>query len=95
MIQVFMKDLYQIHKLEAITDQETEKTCFLGHDSKNCKNFKSRLIENNLSKGLCHVYAKENIEIFSDANKELFIYISGFKLIIKHGTIYYKLYFRK
>ena len=66
------KDLYEIHKLEAITDQETEKKlAFWGMIPKIVENFKSRLIENNLaSKGLCHVYAKENIEIFSDANKE-------------------------
>ncbi len=66
------KDLYEIHKLEAITNQETEKKlAFWGMIPKIVENFKSRLIENNLaSKGLCHVYAKENIEIFSDANKE-------------------------
>ena len=66
------KDLYEIHKLEAITDQEAEKKlAFWGMIPKIVENFKSRLIENNLaSKGLCHVYAKENIEIFSDANKE-------------------------
>ncbi len=66
------KDLYEIHKLEAITNQETEKKlAFWGMIPKIVENFKSRLIENNLaSKGLCHVYAKENIEIFSDSNKE-------------------------
>ena len=66
------KDLYEIHKLEAITDEEAEKKlAFWGMIPKIVENFKSRLIENNLaSKGLCHVYAKENIEIFSDVNKE-------------------------
>ena len=35
------------------------------------KNFKSILIDNNLSsKGLCHLNAKDNIDIFSEANKD-------------------------
>tara|TARA_B100001540_G_C15806649_1_gene642388 strand:- start:81 stop:2756 length:2676 start_codon:yes stop_codon:yes gene_type:complete len=72
------KDLHEIHKLEAINDNETQKKlAFWSMIPKVVENFKSMLIKNNLaSKGLCHVYAKENIEIFSNANKEFtFIFL--------------------
>ena len=67
-----LKDLYEIHKLESITNEETEKKlAFWSMLSKIVESFKSNLIESNTySKGLCHIYAKENIDIFSNANKD-------------------------
>ena len=66
------KDLYEIHKLESITNEETEKKlAFWRMLSKIVESFKSNLIESSTySKGLCHIYAKENIDIFSNANKD-------------------------
>ena len=66
------KNLYEIHKLEAINDKESEiKLSFWKMIPEIVKNFKSILIENNLSsKGLCHLNAKDNIDIFSEANKD-------------------------
>ena len=65
-------DLYEIHKLETITVEDSEKNLpFWGMIPKIVSKFKSILIKNNLSsKGLCHVYAKENIDLFSNANKD-------------------------
>ena len=66
------KDLYEIHKLESITNEETEKKlAFWRMLSKIVESFRSNLIESSTySKGLCHIYAKENIDIFSNANKD-------------------------
>ncbi len=66
------QNLYQIHKLESITDEETEKKlAFWSMIPNIVKRFKAKLIKNNIySKGMCHVYAKENIEMFSNANKD-------------------------
>ena len=66
------KTLYEIHKLEAINDKESEtKLSFWKMIPEIVKNFKSILIDNNLSsKGLCHLNAKDNIDIFSEANKD-------------------------
>ncbi len=66
------KNLYEIHKLEAINDKESEtKLSFWKMIPEIVKNFKSILIDNNLSsKGLCHLNAKDNIDIFSEANKD-------------------------
>ena len=66
------QNLYQIHKLESITDEETEKKlAFWSMIPNIVKSFKAKLIKNNIySKGMCHVYAKENIEMFSNANKD-------------------------
>ena len=65
------KNLYEIHKLEVINDKESEtKLSFWKMIPEIVKNFKSILIENNLSsKGLCHLNAKDNIDIFSEANE--------------------------
>jgi len=65
-------NLYEIHKLEAINDKESEiKLSFWKMIPEIIKNFKSILIDNNLSsKGLCHLNAKDNIDIFSKANKD-------------------------
>ena len=72
------ENLYQIHKLEAITDEEAEKKlAFWGMIPNIVKSFKAKLIKNNIySKGMTHTFAKENIEMFSNANKDFsFIFL--------------------
>ena len=72
------ENLYQIHKLEAITDEEAEKKlAFWGMIPNIVKSFKAKLIKNNIySKGMCHTFAKENVEIFSNVNKDFsFIFL--------------------
>ena len=65
------QSLYEIHKLESISDEYSKNTlAFWKMMPKIVSNFKSSLSKNNLSsKGLCHIYAKDNIDIFSNANK--------------------------
>ena len=75
---VVFENLYQIHKLEAITDEEAEKKlAFWSMIPNIVKSFKARLIKNNTySKGMCHVFAKENIDMFSNANQDFsFIFL--------------------
>ena len=72
------QNLYEIHKLESISDEYSKNTlAFWRMMPKIVSNFKSSLSKNNLSsKGLCHIYAKDNIDIFSNANKEFsFIFL--------------------
>ena len=72
------QSLYEIHKLESISDEYLKNTlAFWRMMPKIVSNFKSSLSKNNLSsKGLCHIYAKDNIDIFSNANKEFsFIFL--------------------
>ena len=72
------QSLYEIHKLESISDEYSKNTlAFWRMMPKIVSNFKSSLSKNNLSsKGLCHIYAKDNIDIFSNANKEFsFIFL--------------------
>ena len=66
------EDLYQIQKLQSITDEKIESALiFWKMIPKIISEFKTQLSSNNLAtKGLCHIYAKENIDIFSQANKD-------------------------
>tara|TARA_B100000678_G_scaffold107118_1_gene89915 strand:- start:106 stop:2835 length:2730 start_codon:yes stop_codon:yes gene_type:complete len=67
-----LKDLYEIHKLETLSIEDSEKSlAFWSLIPRIITDFKSKLIKNNLySKGMCQIRAKENIEIFSDVNKD-------------------------
>ena len=71
-------DLYNIHKIQAFSDESKEKTLdFWSMIPNIIKDFKHSMNQNNLStKGMCHTFAKENIELFSNANKEFsFIFL--------------------
>ena len=65
-------DLHNIHKIQAFSDESKEKTlAFWSMIPNIIKDFKHSMNQNNLStKGMCHTFAKENIELFSNANKE-------------------------
>ena len=71
-------DLYEIQKLQSITDEKIQTSLnFWQIIPKIILEFKSRLNENNMAtKGICHINAKENIDIFSQANKDFtFIFL--------------------
>ena len=71
-------DLYNIHKIQAFSDESKEKAlAFWSMIPNIIKDFKHSMNQNNLStKGMCHTFAKDNIELFSNANKEFsFIFL--------------------
>ena len=71
-------DLYEIQKLQSITDEKVQTALnFWKIIPKIISEFKSQLNKNNMAtKGICHVNAKDNIDIFSQANKDFtFIFL--------------------
>ena len=74
---IIFKDLFEIHKIQSINEPNNEKLNFWGMLPKIVKIFKEKLKkENSATKGTCHLYAKENVEIFSKAHSDFsFIFI--------------------
>ena len=78
-------DLYEIQKLQSITDEKVQTALnFWKIIPKIISEFKSQLNKNNMAtKGICHVNAKDNIDIFSQANKDLTRTLELFIFLVK------------
>ena len=74
---IIFKELFEIHKIQSINEPNNEKLNFWDILPKIVKIFKEKLKkENSATKGTCHLYAKENVEIFSKAHSDFsFIFL--------------------
>lgn len=83
--ELVFKYLYEIQKLQIISDEEAKtKLNFWKLIPKIVNDFKEILNEkNNSSKGSCHLIAKENIEMFSSSHSDHFFVFLGLNSLSK------------